>query len=152
LAPGAKVSPDIRFGHHGFGTMIHSNVVIGKRVKIWHNVTIAVRAQSGWDMPHGIVIEDDVGIGANAVIMSPHHGSLTIGKGARIGAGTVVTRDVPPGATVVGARPRILPGGSRAAAGEELAAMSLDALADLQDGEIEGADEEGGSEVPELRD
>jgi serine O-acetyltransferase len=109
LAPGAKVSPDIRFGHHGFGTMIHSNVEIGKRVKIWHNVTIAVRAASSWNSEHGmIVIEDDVTIGANSVVISPHEGSLRIGRGARIGAGAVVTHDVPPGATVVSAPVRVL--------------------------------------------
>ncbi len=108
LAPGAKVSPDIKLGHRGFGTMIHSNVVIGRRVKIWHNVTIAVRSRSGWSTPHGITIEDDVRIGANSVIISPYEGSLRIGRGARIGAGTVVTSDVPPGATVVSAPVRVL--------------------------------------------
>jgi serine O-acetyltransferase len=106
LAPGASFSPDITFGHHGFGTVIHSNVVIGQRVTIWHNVTIAVRAST--PSPHGIVIEDDVTIGANSVIMSPHEGSLRIGRGARIGAGAVVSRDVPPGATVVSAAPRVI--------------------------------------------
>jgi serine O-acetyltransferase len=149
LAPGAKVSPDIRFGHHGFGTMIHSNVVIGERVKIWHNVTIAVRAQSGWEMPHGIFIEDDVGIGANAVIISPHHGSLTIGKGARIGAGTVVTRDVPPGATVVSAPARILPRRSRA----DKADQGLDGAVDLDDADVPGGGEAaGGTEAGDLPD
>jgi serine O-acetyltransferase len=108
LAPGAKVSPDVKFGHHGFGTMIHSNVVIGRRVRIWHHVTIAVRSQSGWSTPHGITIEDDVHIGAKSVIISPYRGSLRIGRGARIGAGTVVTSDVPPGATVVSAPARVL--------------------------------------------
>jgi serine O-acetyltransferase len=108
LAPGAEVSPDIKFGHHGFGTMIHSNVIIGRRVKIWHNVTIAVRSASGWSTPHAITIEDDVRIGANSVIISPHEGSLRIGRGARVGAGTVVTSDVPPGATVVSAPTRVL--------------------------------------------
>jgi serine O-acetyltransferase len=108
LAPGASVSPDIRFGHHGFGTMVHSNVVIGRRVKIWHNVTIAVRSRSGWSTPHGITIEDDVKIGANAVIISPLEGSIRIGRGARIGAGAVVTHDVPPGARVVGTPARVL--------------------------------------------
>jgi serine O-acetyltransferase len=109
LAPGASVSPDVRFGHHGFGTMIHSNVVIGKRVKIWHNVTIAVRARSGWKSEHGrIVIEDDVKIGANSVVISPLEGGLRIGRGARIGAGAVVTHDVPPGATVVSVPSRVI--------------------------------------------
>jgi serine O-acetyltransferase len=106
LAPGAVFSPDIRFGHHGFGTMVHSNVVIGSRVKIWHNVTLAVRAATG--APHKIVIEDEVSIGAGAVVVTPHEGSIHIGKGARIGAGAVVTADVPAGATVVSAPTRVL--------------------------------------------
>jgi serine O-acetyltransferase len=106
LAPGAQFAPDIKFYHHGFGTVIHSNVVIGRRVRIYHNVTIAVRART--DLPHRIVIEDDVRIGANSVIISPLEGSLTIGAGARIGAGTVVVKDVPPGATVVSPPARVL--------------------------------------------
>ena len=58
LPPGASVSPDIELGHHGFGTVIHTNVVIGRSVKIWQNVTIAMRA--GSKAPYRIVIEDDV--------------------------------------------------------------------------------------------
>jgi serine O-acetyltransferase len=108
LAPGASFSPDVQFGHHGFGTVIHSNVVIGKRVKIWHNVTIAVRSATG--SPHRIVIEDDVTVGANAVIVTPHEGSLRIGRGARIGAGAVVVHDIPAGATVVSQPARVLEG------------------------------------------
>jgi serine O-acetyltransferase len=101
-----QFSPDVRFGHHGFGTMIHANVVIGQRVKIWHNVTLAVRAPTG--APHKIIIEDDVIIGANAVVVAPHEASVRIGRGARIGAGAVVTKDVPAGATVVGAPVRVI--------------------------------------------
>lgn len=112
LAPGASVSSDIRFGHHGFGTIVHNNVVIGRRVKIWHNVTLAVRASHG--SPHKIVIEDDVLIGANAVVVTPHEGSIHIGRGARIGAGAVVTHDVPAGATVVSAPVRVFEGESAA--------------------------------------
>ena len=106
LASGAQFSPDVRFGHHGFGTMVHSNVVIGRRVRIWHNVTLAVRASSS--SPHRIVIEDDVQIGANAVIITPYEQSIVIGQAARIGAGVVVTEDIPAGATVVSAPPRVL--------------------------------------------
>jgi serine O-acetyltransferase len=106
LPPGSSVSSDIWLGHHSFGTIIHGNVVIGQRVKIWHNVTIAVRASSS--SPHRIIIEDDVKIGANAVVISPHEGSLRIGRGARVGAGAVVSKDVPPGVTVVSAPARII--------------------------------------------
>jgi serine acetyltransferase len=84
LPPGATVSPDIKFGHHSLGTVIHTNVVIGRRVKIWHNVTIAMRA--GAKSPYRIIVEDDVNIGANAV----------------------VSRDVPPGCTVVSAPARFI--------------------------------------------
>lgn len=108
LAPGASFSPDVEFGHHGFGTIIHSNVVIGERVKIWHNVTLAVRAATG--SPHGITIEDDVKIGAGAVIITPYEQSLRVGRGALIGAGAVVVHDIPAGATVVSQPARVLEG------------------------------------------
>jgi serine O-acetyltransferase len=110
LAPGAQFSPDVSFRHHGFGTVIHSNVVIGKRVVIYHNVTIAVRGATGGSQR--IVIEDDVSIGASSVIISPAEGELRIGRGARIGAGAVVAQDVPAGATVVSAPVRVIQGGS----------------------------------------
>jgi serine O-acetyltransferase len=109
LPPGASVSPDIELGHHGLGTVIHPNVEIGRRVKIWHNVTIATRA--GSKSPYRVIVEDDVKIGANAVIISPHRGDLRIGRGARIGAGAVVSHDVPPGSTVVSAPVQVSPPG-----------------------------------------
>ncbi len=112
LPPGAVVGPDLRFGHHGFGTVIHTNVVIGQRVKIYQNVTIAMRA--GARSPHRIYIDDEVLIGANAVIISPDRQDLRIGRGARIGAGAVVSADVPPGYTVVSAPASLIsPDGER---------------------------------------
>ncbi|MFI0448039.1 serine O-acetyltransferase [Actinomadura sp. 6N118] len=106
LAAGARVGPDLYLGHHGLGVVVHNNVVIGRRVKIWQNVTLAVRAPAG--SPPCIVIEDDVMIGANAVVITPHERGLRIGRGARIGAGAVVTSDVPAGATVVGPAARVV--------------------------------------------
>jgi serine O-acetyltransferase len=103
LGAGATVSPDVKFGHHGFGNMIHDSVVIGRRVRIWHHVTLAVRGKAG--SPNRLVIEDDVRIGANSVVLTNRGQSIRIGRGARIGAGTVVTSDVPPGVTVVSSEP-----------------------------------------------
>jgi serine O-acetyltransferase len=106
LSPGAVIGPNLRFGHHGFGTVIHSNVTIGRDVTIWHNVTIAVRAAT--PDPYRVYIEDGATIGANSVIVSPEKADLRIGSGALIGAGAVVSKDVPAGATVVSQPPRVI--------------------------------------------
>lgn len=102
----ASVSPDIRFGHHGFGIMVHGSVVIGRNVKIFHNATLTVIPQPS--VPAKLVIEDGVTIGASAVVVAPVGRSLRIGRGARIGAGAVLSEDVPAGATVVSQPPRVL--------------------------------------------
>jgi serine O-acetyltransferase len=116
LAPGVEFSPDVHFGHHGFGTVVHSNVKIGRGVRIGHNVTISVHAATGSE--YGIVIEDDVGIGAGAIVLAPRGRSVRIGRGARIGAGALVVRDVPAGATVVSEPSRVLRGADAEAAPE----------------------------------
>lgn len=123
LAPGASVSPDVFLGHNSLGIVINRHVEIGRRVTIWQNVTLAAglpEKSARENVKAGahpqasgararIIIEDDVKIGANAVVIAPRATTLRIGRAARIGAGTVVTQDVPAGATVVGPRPRVLP-------------------------------------------
>lgn len=54
--------------------------------------------------PETIVVGDGANVGANATLVPP----LKIGAGSTIGAGSVVTRDVPPGVTVCGNPARIL--------------------------------------------
>jgi acetyltransferase-like isoleucine patch superfamily enzyme len=56
-----------------------------------------------WELER-TVVEQGASIGSNATILC----GLRIGQGAMIGAGSVVTRDVPPGATVVGNPARII--------------------------------------------
>ncbi len=52
----------------------------------------------------GIVIEDDAWIGAGAIILD----GVRVGKGAVVGAGAVVTRDIPPHTVVVGSPARVV--------------------------------------------
>ena len=105
LPPGASVSADIHLGHNSFGIIVNPQVTIGRGVKIWHNVTLTARPPGS---AARIVIEDDVMIGTGAIVVTPQGRTLTIGRGARIGAGVVITHDVPAGATVVCAPPRVL--------------------------------------------
>jgi serine acetyltransferase len=81
---------------HPYGIVIHADTVIGRRVTIMQQVTLG-----GKDLGVNVapVIEDDVYIGAGAKVL----GAVHVGRGAIIGANAVVTRDVPPRCTVVGA-------------------------------------------------
>ncbi len=106
LPPEARIEPDVKLEHFGLGVVVHPNTTIGRRVQIWHNVTLAAETRVG--SPHRIVIEDDVMIGASAQVIARVNQRLVIGRGASVGAGAVVTRSVPPGETVVGIPARAL--------------------------------------------
>ena len=78
---------------------------VGNNVCIGPNVTFTndrhPRSLRGSDRDwicESIIVEDDVSIGANATILP----GVTLGKGCLIGAGAVVTKNVPAGVTVVG--------------------------------------------------
>lgn len=109
--------------------MCQEQIKIGSRVIISYHVTIADsdfhptdpaqrkqdaivnspfgdRSQRPEIISRPVVIEDDVWIGIGAIILKGVH----IGRGARIGAGTVVTSDVPNGATVGGNPAKLIAG------------------------------------------
>ena len=106
--------------------MCGESITIGRRAVVSYNVTIADtdfhpidselrRKDAMASSPFGdrtarpplvtrpVIIEDDVWIGIGAIILT----GTRIGRGARIGAGSVVTKDVPEGAAIHGnpARP-----------------------------------------------
>ena len=90
---------------HGLGTVIGQNSVLGDGCVVHQNVTIGLRRLTdenhAGSMPR---IGDRVCIYAGAVVAGP----ITIGNDAIIGANAVVLEDVPAGATVVGAKARII--------------------------------------------
>ncbi len=96
----AKVGRGVVVEHHGLGVVIHPNVTIGDGVQIWHNVTIAAETEPG--SPYRVRIGDHVVLGAGSIVIARTDRGLTIGAGARVGAGAVVTHDLPAGAVVVG--------------------------------------------------
>ncbi len=100
IHPGAQIGRRL-FIDHGMGVVIGETAEIADDVLIYHGVTLG--GLSGSPGKRHPTIEASVSIGAGAQVLGP----ITVGKGARIGANAVVTRDVPPDCTVVGipARP-----------------------------------------------
>jgi serine O-acetyltransferase len=85
-----------------FGGMILSARAIGNDVTIRQNTTIGIASKA--DLHAKPTIEDGVDIGCNAVIV----GNIKVGKGAVIGAGAVVIRDVPPYSVVAGVPAKVI--------------------------------------------
>lgn len=81
-----------------------SNFVIFKKFAEDTNFQHTVYPRTPSQRPHGLIINDDVWIGANVLLK----GNLVIGTGAVIAANSVVVKDVPPYAIVGGNPARII--------------------------------------------
>jgi serine O-acetyltransferase len=95
IHPGAKVGRRL-FIDHGMGVVIGETAIVGDDVTLYQGVTLG-----GTGKEHGRrhpTIEDSVVVGGGAKIL----GNITVGKNSRIGAGSVVLRNVPDNSTVVG--------------------------------------------------
>lgn len=97
------------FLHSAGGITIGENVGIGPGVKI---LTSSHDADASVEAPilHApltfaeVVIEDDADLGIGAIVLP----GVRIGRGAQVGAGAIVTRDVPPFAVVAGNPAKVL--------------------------------------------
>jgi UDP-2-acetamido-3-amino-2,3-dideoxy-glucuronate N-acetyltransferase len=117
VLPGARIGRDCNLNAH---CLVENDVVIGDRVTLksgvylWDGTTVEddvfigpnatftndkfPRSRRKPERFQRIVLKCGASIGANATIL----GGVTIGEGAIVGAGSVVTRDVPPGVIVRG--------------------------------------------------
>ena len=100
--PAAKIGKNF-FIDHGLGVVCGETSEIGNNVTIYHGVTLggispAEKSYEQINVKRHPTISDNVIIGSGAHILGP----IKIGKGARIGANTVILKDVPEYATMVG--------------------------------------------------
>ncbi len=103
----AKVGTDITLEHYALGVVIHPQVEIGSGCRIYHHVTLATATWIG--SPHKIIIGDRVTIGAHSIVVGRSNATMRIGDGAFVGAGSVVTKDIPAGEVWAGNPARKLP-------------------------------------------
>ena len=95
IHPGATIGKGL-FIDHGSGVIIGETAIVGDNVTLYQGVTLGgTGKETGKRHP---TIEDNVMITAGAKII----GSFTVGENSKIGAGSVVLKEVPPNSTVVG--------------------------------------------------
>lgn len=101
IHPGARIGKRL-FIDHGMGVVIGETCEIGNNVTIYQGVTLGgTGKEKGKRHP---TVKDNALIASGAKVL----GSITIGENAKIGAGSVVLKDVPPNSTVVGVPGRIV--------------------------------------------
>src|SRR5579884_4302446 len=95
IHPGAQIGRRVVIDH-GMGVVIGETAVVGDDVLLYQNVTLGgTGKERGKRHP---TLGNNVVVGVGAKIL----GAVTVGEGAKIGAGAVVLRDVPPHTTAVG--------------------------------------------------
>jgi serine O-acetyltransferase len=100
IHPAAKLGPGL-FIDHGMGVVIGETTEVGENVTLLHGVTLGGTSLKR-EKRHP-TLGNNVVVGAGAKIL----GAFKIGDGSRIGAGSVVVREVPPNSVVVGVPGRV---------------------------------------------
>ena len=102
IHPGAKLGKNL-FIDHGMGVVIGETSDIGDNVTIYHMVTLggiapSINSNDQRNTKRHPTIKEDVVIGSGAQVLGP----VVVGRGARIGANAVITKDVPENSVMVG--------------------------------------------------
>jgi len=106
---GVEIHPGAQLGHrllidHGMGVVIGETAIVGNDVTLYQGVTLGGTGSDNASRKRHPTLCDCVFVGNNANIL----GDITIGANSRVGAGSVVLRDVPPNSTVVGVPAHII--------------------------------------------
>jgi len=101
IHPGASIGRGV-FIDHGMGVVVGETTVVGNNCLLYQGVTLGGTGKAvGKRHP---TLEDNVVVGAGAKVL----GAITVGSNTRIGAGSVLLRDVAPNSTVVGIPGRVI--------------------------------------------
>ena len=118
IHPGARIGKGF-FIDHGNGVIIGETTVIGDNVTLYQGVTLGgTGKEQGKRHP---TIGNNVMISTGAKVL----GSFKIGDNSKIGAGSVVLKEVPPGSTVVGVPGRVVKRNNQSFPQEELDQVNL---------------------------
>lgn len=108
IHPGARIGKNL-FIDHAMGVVIGETAEIGNGVTLYHDVTLggvspAEESEKQRSVKRHPTLEDNVIVGCGAQILGP----ITVGNCARVGANSVVVKDVAPRATVVGVPAKVV--------------------------------------------
>ena len=101
IHPGARIGKGV-FIDHGMGVVIGETAEIGNRCLLYQGVTLGGTGKD--DGKRHPTLAENVVIGAGAKVL----GAITVGENTRIGAGSVVVRNVEADSTVVGIPGRVV--------------------------------------------
>ena len=104
---GIEIHPAVKIGKnlfidHGMGIVIGETTIIGNNVSLYQGVTLG--GLKNIKQKRHPTLDDNVIVGAGAKVLGP----IKIGKNSKIGANSVVTKNIPPNTTVVGIPARII--------------------------------------------
>ena len=102
IHPAAKIGKNL-FIDHGMGVVIGETSDIGDNVTIYHNATLggispSINSNEQRHVKRHPTLKDNVVVGSGAQVLGP----IEVGKNAKIGSNSVVTKDVPENAVMIG--------------------------------------------------
>ena len=131
FATGIEIHPAAVIGSrffidHGMGVVIGETAEIGDNVTLYHDVTLggvspSVDSNSQRNVKRHPTLGDNVIVGSGAQVLGP----ITVGRCARVGANSVVVKDVPERVTVVGSPARAVKTAARPQVAERFAAYGI---------------------------